>query len=293
MKKGILATFLILVITISPAACSVQERTDEGSDLPPVFEIMIGVIEAQSDISTYQFEMDMDTDVTTVSTDEVFNGAIIMGINGAIDIENSQMSMGMNMSMIAIGEEDFEISMGMYLFDNVMYMMTNIPEIGPMWIKSEMPVLYWEEFDQIDPQLELLVDAIEVKVIGSEQVRDIDCYILEIIPDMEQLWQIAMQQSALTGEEMLPEINKDFLQEMLKDFSVKQWIAKDTYFLSKAKIDMDIEITPEAMGFPGEDGLITLDITMDLFAYDYNQPVKIELPPEAEDAIDMPIFTDY
>lgn len=293
MYKSVILILLSLVMTISLVACTAQEKANEGSDLPSVYEIIIGVIEAQPDISTYKFDMNMDIDAVIVSTDEAFDGTVTMGINGAIDIGNSQMGMDINMSMVAIGEDDFEISMGMYLIDNVMYMMTDIPELGPMWIKSEMPVLYREEFDQIDPQIELLVDAIEVKVIGSEQVRGIDCYVLEIIPDMEQLWQIAMQQSGVTGEEMLPEINEDFLQEMFKNFSVKQWVAKDTYFLAKAKIDMVMEITPEAMGFPVEDGLMAMDIVMDLSAYDYNQPVSVVLPPEAEDAIDMPMFMDF
>ena len=293
MYKKVLLALLALIMTIPFVACAAHEQTNEELGLPSVYEIMLGVTEAQSKISTYQFDMYMNIDATTNASNESFDGTILMGINGAIDLENSQMSMDMNMIMEDLSEDDFSLSMGMYVVDEFMYIMTDIPEMGPMWMKMEMPILDWGEFDQIDSQIELLVDAVEVNVIGSEEIKGIVCYVLEIIPDMEQLWQIAMQQSGITGEEMLPEINEDFISQMFKDFSVTQWIAKDTYLLTKVKIDMNMEVTPEAMGFPGETGSMAMEITIDLFAYDYNQPVSIELPQGAENAIDMPLFSGF
>jgi len=50
---------------------------------------------------------------------------------------------------------------------------------------------------------------------------------------------------------------------------------------------MVMELTPEAMGFPEEEGEMTMNITMTLLAYDYNKPISIELPPEAEEALDV------
>ncbi len=75
---------------------------------------------------------------------------------------------------------------------------------------------------------------------------------------------------------------------MFRSFSVKQWIAKDTYFLAKAEIDIAVELIPEALGFPEEEGGMIMDIPMNLLSHSYNQPVSIVLPPEAEEAIEMP-----
>jgi len=69
---------------------------------------------------------------------------------------------------------------------------------------------------------------------------------------------------------------------------VKQWIAKDTYFLMKAEIDVDVESTAEIMDYLGEEGEMSIDMTLSFLAHNYNQPVTIELPPEAEEAIEMP-----
>ena len=74
---------------------------------------------------------------------------------------------------------------------------------------------------------------------------------------------------------------------MYDNVSVTYYIAKDTHFLVSSSIDMYLELTPEDLGFPEEEGLMTMDITMDSLAFDYNQPVSIELPPEAEEAIEI------
>jgi len=43
------------------------------------------------------------------------------------------------------------------------------------------------------------------------------------------------------------------------------------------------------MGLPGEEGMLAMDIAIAFLAYNYNQPVSIVLPPEAEEAIEVPI----
>lgn len=293
MYTKVMTFLLALILVVSLVACTSQAEAEEVEGLTSAYMIILGVLEAQNEISTYQFDLDMDIGATTMSEDEAFQGDIGMDLKGAVDINNGKMSMDMNMDMIAVGEDKIEISMGMYLIDNVMYMMMNIPEMGPMWMKSDMPGVDWDEFDQVESQIELLVDAIRVNVLGSEKVNGIDCFVLEIIPDMDQLWEIAMQQSGVTGEEMLPGIDEEFLQDAFQGFSVMQWVAKDTYFLLKAKVDMTMEITPESMGVFEDTGVMAMDITMDLLAYGYNQPVSIVLPAGAEEAIDIPAFMDF
>ena len=280
MWTKILTVSLALAMVLSLAACAKEEE-----ELPPAQEIVDGVIESLDNIKTYQFDMDVTIDMAGEDEGEAFEGTIAMDYSGAVDVENRQMRMKMTYRSIAkTGQPEREMETEMYLIGDMMYMMMEIPEMGPMWIKSEMPEGTWEEMNQVEPQIELL-EAAQVEVIGSERVGGIDCYVLEVTPDMEQLWQLAMQQAESTGE--MPAVAEEFIQEMFRSFSMKQWVAKDTYFLTRAEIDMAVELTPEAMGFPGEEGVMTMDIAMDLLVYDYNQPVSIELPPEAEEAIEV------
>jgi len=279
MWKKILAISLALVMIFPFGACAEEPLAQEISD---------GIIESLDDIRTYQFDMDMTMDMTAEAEGEALEMTMVIGGSGALDLENRQMKMDMTMSMAMIGEE-VEMGREMYLIGDMIYMMTEIPGMDSMWIKMKMPEGTWEEMTEQMSGLETyvgLLEAAEVEVIGSEKVGGIDCYVLEVTPDMEQLWQLAMQQAEVAGEEM-PDVAEEFIQEMFHSFSVKQWVAKDTYFLTKAEIAIAIELTPEAMGFPEEEGIVTMDIAMSLLAYDYNQPVSIELPQEAEEAIEV------
>lgn len=286
MWQKILVVSLVLVMALSFTACA--KKVEKEVALPSAQEIVNGVIASLDDIRTSQFDMDMTMDMAGEAEGEVFEVTMVMDSSGALDLESRQMMMDMTMNMVVPGGDEIDIGMEMYLVNDMVYMLMEIPVMGPMWIKSEMPQGYWSDVNQTESQIELLKTA-QVEVIGSEIIGGVDCYVLQVIPDAEQLWQIAMQQAKLTGQAVIPEITEEFIKEMFRSFSVKQWVAKDNYFLAKAEMDMALELTPEAMGFPEEDGGITMDISIILLAHSYNQPVSIVLPPGAEEAMEMPI----
>jgi hypothetical protein len=278
--KKVLAVTLLLVTALCFTAC--PDNSIPGL-LPPADLIIEKVPQAMSDVKTYQFELDMSIDMALEAEDEAYGETITMELGGTFDLENREMMMDVFVSLVMFAG-GVEMSGEMYLIDDMLYAMNEDPELGSTWSKVEMPEGYWEEVSQIEPQVELL-KAVQVEVVGSENVKGVDCYILNLIPDVEQLWQLAMQQSGVTGEEMLPDIDVESFQDIFKYFSLKQWIAKDTYFLIKAEMNIAMELTPETLSYPEEDGLMTMDIAMYLLAYNYNQPVSIVLPDGAEEAI--------
>ena len=283
MAKKIVAISLALVMVLSFAACG-------GGDSLLAQEIVDGAMEAAGDMRTCQMDMDMFMDMYGETMGESFNMTMDVAASGAMDIENNQMQMDMSVNMDMLGEAMNDIEMEMYLIGNTMYTMTDIPFMGATWTKSEMPGGTWEETAEQwgGPNTYVgLLELAEIKVTGSEIVNGVDCYVVEVTPDMEKLWELAGQQTELTGG--MPDIDEEFLDEAFKNYSVKEWIAKDTYLLVKAEIEMAMEFDPEAMGIPGGDGDIAMDMTMSMLLYDYNQPVSIELPPEAEDAVEMPL----
>ncbi len=278
MWKRILTVSLVLVMIPSLVACTTGEE-----ELTSAQEIIDGVINSLDDIRTYQFDTDMTIDMAGEAEGEAFEGTMVMDSSGAFDLENRQMRMDTTMSLAMIGEDEMEMGTEMYLIGDMMYMLMEYPEMEPMWMKSEVPEEYWEEMNQVESEVELL-KAAQGELIGSEMVGGIDCYVLQLTPDLEHLWQFYIQQAQVTGE--VPDITEESLREIFQSFSVKQWIAKGTYFLTKAEIDMAMEFTPEEMGYPEEEGIMTMDIAMSFLGYDYNQPVSIVLPPEAEEAIE-------
>jgi outer membrane lipoprotein-sorting protein len=283
MARKILAISLLLVMALSFIACG-------GEDLPPAQEIIDNAVQALDEIRAYEFEMDMAINMAADSEGEKLEMTMETDYSGALDLDNQQMRMDMDLNVKMTGEEDTEGSMELYLIDGTGYSMADVPGVDPVWEKEEVSETDWEQVIEVlmlaEPQIELL-QASEVEVIGSESVKGVDCYVLRLTPDMEQLWETAGQQAAMgfTEEMGWPSFGAEVLEQASYNSSVRQWIAKDTYYLMKVDIDMDLELTAEAMGVPEEEGVATIAIVLKILAYNYNQPVSIELPPEAEEAL--------
>ena len=282
MVKKIVTMSLVLVMVLSFTAC-------EGEGLPSAQEIVDGVIESFDNIRTYQFDMDVTQDQAGEAEGEALEQIVTVGYSGTLDLENIQMRA--ELTMIAVEPEEDEVEMGveMYIIDGMMYSMPEAPDIEePAWMKEEVTAEAWEMWKGISglENYKELLETAQVEVIGSEQVKGVDCYVLQLTPEMAQLWQIAMGQGGVNGGGILPPVPEESLQEIFRSFSVKQWVAKDTYFLMKAEIDMAVELTPEVMSYLGEEGEMSMGITLSFLAYNYNQPVSIVLPPEAEEAVE-------
>jgi hypothetical protein len=286
MMRKILTMSLVLVMALSFTACG-------GDGLPSAQEITDGAIQALDDIRTYEFEMDMTLDMAGEAEGETFEATIAMDYSGALDIDNEELRMAVTARATVPGEDETETSLEAYLIDGTGYSITTVPGTEPVWEKNEFPEDEWEEtwegivemMSLAEPQLELL-EAAEAEVIGSELVKGVDCYVLRLTPDMKQLWDTIMQQATMSfeGGLGLPNLTQEILDEASTSFSVKQWVAKDTYFLMKVEIDTTIELNAETMGVA--EGEMSINTALNLLAYNYNQPVSIELPPEAEEAIE-------
>jgi outer membrane lipoprotein-sorting protein len=273
-----LFSLLALVIILACLGCGEKVAQVNAAQL------VDNALEAQVDVESYRLNMEMTIDMDGGFGGEEMEATMSIDASFLIDEANKEMEMRMAADMEATGEEAEAAEMKMYLIDNTVYMMMAVPDLGPMWIKQEVPADFWETQATIDQQLELLQDS-RVKYLQDEKVEGVDCYVLEITPDLAQLWQTAMQQPWM--EEVPMEIPN--LEDMIKKVSVKQWIAKDTLFLTKVNIQITILVTSEAMGMPEEEGEMSMSIVMDMLAHDYNEPVSIELPAEARNAIEIPL----
>lgn len=281
MGWKILAMSLVLVMVLPFTAC--------GDKLPSPQDIVNGASQALDDIRAYEFEVDITMDMAGESEGETFEMSMGIDSSGALDLDNRKMRLNADLNVALLGEDETEMGIEAYLIDNIGYSLTDVPGTDPTWEKEEVSEADWEEVIEAlmltKPQVELLESA-EVDIIGSEIVQGVDCYVLRLTPNMVQLWETIIQQATLGfGWDLgWPEFTEEILDEAFYSFSVKQWIAKDTYFLVKVEIDMTIELTAEALEV--EEGELSIDSALTMLAYNYNQPVSIELPPEAEEAIE-------
>ncbi|HEY41193.1 MAG TPA: hypothetical protein G4O18_04965 [Dehalococcoidia bacterium] len=285
MLKRMTFMLLTLLLAGSLAACTVGGVVDPS--LPSAQEIINAVFESMSDMKTYQFQSDMLMSAAGEAGHESFEMNMDMTFAGAVDIENRQMGADILMWMEVPGEGNMDMGMAMYVVDGMAY--TKVDFFGEdMWMKSAVTDEVWCEMSQTVDMVESYVGLLEVaqvRVTGIEDVGGVDCYVLEVTPDMDQLWQLAMQQVETTDMGIsIPA--EGLLSEMFRDFSVKQWVSTETFYVHRIVIEMSMEMTPDAMGLPDEYGTLSMDISMYMLVHDYNQPVSITLPAGAASAID-------
>jgi hypothetical protein len=191
----------------------------------------------------------------------------------------------MTIDMPELDQQDMD--MDIYVTGGWMYMKMEIPGLGDQWVKMPMTEDMWQSQSQFEQQVELLRTAREVAFYGSETVNGTACYVVEIVPDMAVLFEIISQQQMPGMEDMgMGELD---MGDWFKDFSIKLWVAKDSYLMMKAEEYLLMEITAGDLGVSDDElDRMTMDMTMTMTCYDYNKAVSIELPAEAQQATEMP-----
>ncbi len=116
---------------------------------------------------------------------------------------------------------------------------------------------------------------------------------MQLSPDMAEFLKMMLAEQQL-GQQFSEEeldilttaLSRFFVSFM--DLSAKEWIDKDTYLPRKTEMIMDIYISPDEFI---ESGLIvlagyefTLGTNINLVVENYNEPLSIVLPPEAQEA---------
>jgi hypothetical protein len=278
---------VLLMLTIIAAGVSCGENTPFAAE-----QVVDNVLAAQTEAESFRFDMYMSVDMDGEFDGEVMEMSMSMDASGVVDQTNREMEMDMGMEMEATGEEAFAMQMLMYLVDNYVYTKMDIPGEESVWEKQGIPVDFWEIQDTIDQSLELLQFG-EVKALGYEEVRGVNCYVLEITPDLDELWDTVMQQSWMGEAPVeIPDLEDVItnLEDIIEEMSIKVWITEDTAFFTKAQMLITLLMTPETMGMMEGEGEVSMGMEMTIRAYDYNKPVSIQLPPGAENAEELPFL---
>jgi len=292
-RKAIAGLIVVVaIVTIAMLAGCVEEKQMSTAEIKEM------VLATAENIDTYQFGMNM-TQKTLISnaTDETEITAISSG-SGTVDETNKKMKLEMMTTMEmpekAKMPETREVKMDIYFINNTLYtkMDMGIPEMPAKWTKMEIPEEYWESQNQIDQQMELL-NISKVELLEDEKVSDMDCYVLELTPDIEKYWETVMKQEGL-GELMQSlKQNVSFdIGEMIKEMSLKYWIAKDTKFPVKTETQIKMVMSSADLNISETEAefTMTIDQRANIVFYGYNEPVTIELPKEAESAVGFPML---
>ncbi len=167
--------------------------------------------------------------------------------------------------------------------------------IWNVWFKYRSTDDGWAFENQIGLLINLLKSSTNNNPAGSETLSGTDCSILEIKPSAEAIAEWTHKQFQGYGAADLSTgpalVGTDNYRKHFKNGTFKVWIAKDNYLVMKAEIDPSFEATPADLGtHPGDFGYIGFDKVTSTFNGEmvlekYNQPVLIEVPQEAMEAL--------
>jgi len=288
VKQKTLLLSLTLILCLASTGCAGEQLTQEQID-----QIAEDATEAVTNAETYKFNMQMLTKQTIIYGNRA--NEIIEQENytstGAIDYTNRVSKIVETLKVTAPEEGEQEVTMETYITDRWKYTKDNARNL---WVKTKISEEIWEAKKQtlVEQQVESLGELLgisAVKLIGSEGASGADCYILEIMPDIKELNEQLSQQQILEGCEEC--INAEKLAKLFKfkEVSTKWWVAKSIYLLMKSDIDALMEMNPESIGSTREDfEKVVLELSVQIEMYDYNEPISIELPPGALEALEVP-----
>ena len=276
MKSLIAVISLVILLSFPLLGC--QTAIVETITSPPSVEkIVENAVDYLTNITTLEFDVDLTVDIAGEENGETVDASMVSKITGAVNVISKDGKVEMSVTIDSPGEATIEADMDMYFVDDTMYTLMEIPTLGniSMWVKSDIPPEMHGQMTQVEDQVDLLRLS-EVKLIGTETVAGKVCYVLELVPNPDALWEFVSQKMAATGVPVPTLEEETIIRDIARNYSAKQWIAIDNFLLCKAEMDMEMTISDT-----------TMDITMTLVISDYNQPVSIELPPEAENAIEV------
>ena len=239
MSRNINIKLLVVLVIIALAIFSVVYYTSHR-EISDAHVLSLRAVEASKDTVSYCFTIS-----TNLSMPQIQEGDVEMTSGeGCVDYQNNKLRTTMTMmnrsvEMIVIGD------------------MAYIRESNGSWQTQELSELsIWKSAsDQLAQQRSILLDATNVTM----QKED-NGWVLDVIPDKEEV----VEQMKKTGLETIKE-------EELKDFTIRYWIEKDSYYITKIENKVELEMNIQ--------GLVTpIELNSTIYLYDYNEKMEIEAP---------------
>ncbi|WP_041228753.1 MULTISPECIES: DUF6612 family protein [Dehalococcoides] len=244
---------------------SVSDTTPTGSQL--IASILAASPNITSFDTTSVIDMTMQVSGMSIKT--------VMTANGKEDLSSKKAYL--TSSIIVTGDLASTMEMETYLIDSFQYFrITSTDQNTGMqlntWYKmlmdTQMQTQTWNAQSQ---QNNYLFSKSSITVDGSETINGTSCWKVTITPDLTELIKYLNEQQAIEDPSAITNP-----ADSLKNIKLTAWVAKDTSYVIKMNLSMDMLIEAQ-----------TLSMVMSTTITNINQPVSITLPPEAVNAIQI------
>lgn len=236
------------------------------------------------DADTYKVSMSLSAEMLVDRS--ILSWDMFMNAQAVFDVPNQQMQMSID---ISTNTEDMNVEF--YLFPDYVYLRERTLGLDEEWLK--MPVneelLDSINVDTFQEEMRALDSPSKVKFLKQDELDGSECYVIEYIPNKDYLREYASKQQDADFEIDLDKIEDIF--DLYKKIEYTAWIDKENILVRKMDTEAELEFTNDFARFTNINFKnISMDFTGEITIYDYNEPVSIILPEEAENAIDMTYY---
>jgi hypothetical protein len=242
---------------------------------------------ALSDVQTYLFYRNV---VVVESSKADKSDETTTTISGNASLNLSDRSMQMNNQVyarVSTGQTAGSlIENSIYIINNTVYIQGIFQDNPQMWGKTALTDTVWQLQNQARQTVDLLQPQ-NVTVLAPETLHigdlDVPCDVLQVTPDPKELWSLLVGQPGIQlPSEAPPGIAFD---QIVKSSDMKLWLAQSDGVPIQATIGVSIQVDPTQV--TSLTSTVSIDISLRTQFYDYNTPVRINLPAEAA-ATDVP-----
>lgn len=251
---------------------------------PAAQDIISRSVSAMANLASYQYAVNMTLKLTGTLKGQPQNVSVTATGDGTNDIADKKVQVNLNAAIQTSGQGSMTVPVTFYMVDGWQYVQITLPLGGSQWYKSKIDMTSLDGLDQASQALQMLKTAVKVTVTGTENVDGVPCYILQISPDLTVLsqWIKSFEGTAGAAGQQLPNID---LSKLVKNLSFTADVAQDNYLLKKVDVAGTVAATAADMGSSAQAGdNLSLDFSQSVKMTQFNQPVVIILPPEAQNA---------
>lgn len=293
IKMLALPVLAVIISVLFLSSCTNVSRTEDASQLDPR-QILSDSIQAFANVSSYNFSLDMNIDMEATGGSNPGQATATLQSNGTADTAAKNLKMDLDMSVkenMATAQDEStptEVSATMYMMGDTLYINTEVPGNGSQWMKTTLDEATKQNYDLdlVQQQLAPLENATQIEYLRTETVDGSECWVLKVVPNLDAMKQWLNEQQLGAGSLDLSQVQK--LEDVFKKLAYNTWIAKDTKLIKKINIQMSLVLNAQQFAVAeSEFENLSMDAEINMSMKDYNKPVNITLPDEAQNATEM------
>jgi hypothetical protein len=249
--------------------------------------VLVKTISAMSQITSFKLDSDITDQYEVKAGSGPSTSVTRWKGTKIIDLPDKQMQMSMTIDHGDSTNDFGRSTINMYSSSGNVYEQAWIPgagNTGGIWNKAKLPDELWNSESQVNQVNGLLRSAQQAISLSSETLNNMNYYVLYITPSPEAIadWVISQQQDrgpSLTLSMGGPSlVGRDMFTKTFKGGIFQFWIDSGTYLISKADFTPYFAAAPADLGINME---MTAAFKGQMTFSEYNQPVSIQIPPDA------------